>query len=105
MCIVWPIIFQVYFVTIDKKSKAVSLSHAKDNKVELRADGGGWVPLHLLHLARWARKILKYFNQKLLLTNFVFGQYSAKKYTNRIGPSETAKDINYYNYTNGKSRW
>jgi len=43
---------QVYFVTVDKKSKAVSLSHAKDNKVELRADGGGWVPLHLLHLAR-----------------------------------------------------
>ena len=24
---------QVYFVTIDKKSKSVSLSHAKDNKV------------------------------------------------------------------------
>ena len=24
---------QVYFVTVDKKSKAVSLSHAKDNKV------------------------------------------------------------------------
>ena len=25
---------QVYFVTVDKKSKAVSLSHAKDNKVQ-----------------------------------------------------------------------
>ena len=27
------LIVQVYFVTVDKKSKAVSLSHAKDNKV------------------------------------------------------------------------
>lgn len=42
----------VYYVAVDKKTGAGSLVKAKENKVDLRRDAGGWVPLHLLTLAR-----------------------------------------------------
>lgn len=48
-------IISVYYVEKDKKTSVTSLRKAKENTVELRQDAGGWVPLHLLHLARvWA---------------------------------------------------
>jgi len=42
----------VYYVALDKKSGKTFLSKAKENKVELLLDAGGWVDINLLHLTR-----------------------------------------------------